>query len=198
LRRYFWGRFGRTRPTIIAGDSQGGAITFRTIELYPEIYDGALPMCAVAEPALRFFKERVFDMRLQFDYTFPGLPGSVLEFPDGERTLANYARGRESGYSREGWGTSRVSSSSSRSPSGSGNGPAGYGPCWRTRTRPTAVTRVGKTLRTRSVRWSGSCTHVGYRRSSRTPAQRGSAPTRSAAPSPAPRPRPLRPPGRGC
>jgi pimeloyl-ACP methyl ester carboxylesterase len=91
LRRYFWGRFGRTRPTIIAGDSQGGAITFRTIELYPEIYDGALPMCAVAEPALRFFKERVFDMRLQFDYTFPGLPGSVLEFPDGERTLANYA-----------------------------------------------------------------------------------------------------------
>lgn len=81
LRRHFVLKYGKTWPTIIAGHSQGGAITFATIEMFPEIYDGALPMCAVGQPALMFFKERVFDMRLLFDYYFPGLPGSVVEFP---------------------------------------------------------------------------------------------------------------------
>lgn len=91
LRRYFVNKYGKTYPTIIAGHSQGGAITFKTIEQYPEVYDGAMPMCAVAEPALKFFKERVFDMRLLFDYYFPGLAGSVVEFPDGPQTMAKAA-----------------------------------------------------------------------------------------------------------
>ncbi len=91
LRRHFVSKYGRTYPTFIAGHSQGGAITFKTIEQFPESYDGALPMCAVAEPALKFFKENVFDARLLFDYLMPGLPGSVVEFPDGAQTMAKAA-----------------------------------------------------------------------------------------------------------
>ena len=87
LRRYFVVKYGPTSPTIIAGHSQGGAITYATIEKFPEVYDGALPMCAAGPAALDFFKERVFDMRLLFDYFFPGMPGSVVEFPDGVQTF---------------------------------------------------------------------------------------------------------------
>jgi pimeloyl-ACP methyl ester carboxylesterase len=91
LRRYVVDTYGATSPVIVAGHSQGGWITFKTIETYPEVYDGALSMCGSSEPALRFFKERVFDMRLLFDYYFPGLPGSVVEFPDGAQTLGKVA-----------------------------------------------------------------------------------------------------------
>lgn len=87
LRRHFVQKYGPTFPTIIAGHSQGGAITFETIERHPEVYDGALPMCTTSEPALQFFKQRVFDMRLLFDYFFPGLPGSVVDFPEGRATF---------------------------------------------------------------------------------------------------------------
>lgn len=87
LRRYFVRNFGPPRPTIIAGHSQGAAITYKTIERYAESYDGALPMCGTAEPSLDFMKVQIFDMRLLFDYFFPGLPGSVVEFPEGDQTL---------------------------------------------------------------------------------------------------------------
>ena len=87
LRQYFVEKYGKTYPTIISGNSQGGFITFATIERYPEVYDGAFPMCGVPESALDFFKKRVFDTRLLFDYYFPGLPGSVVEFPDGLKTF---------------------------------------------------------------------------------------------------------------
>lgn len=87
LRQYFVAKYGETYPTIIAGHSQGGFISFATIERYSEVYDGALPMCGVPEPALEFFKEQVFDTRLLFDYLFPGLPGSVIEFPAGTKTF---------------------------------------------------------------------------------------------------------------
>lgn len=87
LRKYFVKKYGETSPTIIAGHSQGASITFETIERFPKEYDGALPMCGTPEPALKFFKERIFDMRVLFDYYFPGLPGTAVEFPDGEATM---------------------------------------------------------------------------------------------------------------
>lgn len=92
LRRYFEERHGEAYPTIIAGHSQGAAITYSIIEKYPEVYDGALPMCGSGTSALDFMKERIFDMRLLFDYFFPGLPGSVVEFPDGEATYVTVQR----------------------------------------------------------------------------------------------------------
>lgn len=96
LRRYFVDTYGETYPTIIAGHSQGGVITFATIERYPEVYDGALPMCTAGDAALAFFKQRVFDMRVLFDYFFPGLPGSAVDFPAGRQTSAKVtAKARE-------------------------------------------------------------------------------------------------------
>ncbi len=86
LRNYFVGKYGKTSPTIIAGHSQGAAITYKTIELYSDAYDGALPMCGTAEPTLMFMKNRIFDMRLLFDYIFPGMPGSAVDFPAGPKT----------------------------------------------------------------------------------------------------------------
>ena len=87
LRRYFVDKYGPAKPTIIAGHSQGGAITYATIEKYPEVYDGALPMCGAGPSALSFFKDRTFDMRVLFDYYFPGLAGSAVDFPDGMATF---------------------------------------------------------------------------------------------------------------
>lgn len=87
LRQHFVATYGETKPTVIAGHSQGGAITYYTIEHFAEVYDGALSMCGSSEPTLRFFKERVFDMRLLFDYYFPGLPGDVVTFPEGSGTF---------------------------------------------------------------------------------------------------------------
>ncbi len=88
LRRYFNDKYGDTYPTIIAGHSQGAAITYGTIETYPEAYDGALPMCGAGGTTLEFMKERIFDMRVLFDHFFPGLPGSAVDFPEGRRTYA--------------------------------------------------------------------------------------------------------------
>ncbi len=87
LRRYFVEKYGPTSPTIVAGHSQGGFITYATIERFPEHYDGALPLCAAGPSALDFFKERAFDLRVLFDYFLPGLPGSAVEFPDGAQTF---------------------------------------------------------------------------------------------------------------
>jgi len=88
LRRYFFDKYGETYPTLVAGHSQGAAITYATIETYPEMYDGAMPLCGAGGSALDFFRDRVFDMRVLFDYYFPGLPGSAVEFPDGQQTSA--------------------------------------------------------------------------------------------------------------
>jgi hypothetical protein len=62
------------------------------LERYPDVYDGALSGGAPREPTLKWLKERVFDLRLQFDYFFPGLPGSAVKFPEGANT---YAKVRE-------------------------------------------------------------------------------------------------------
>lgn len=92
LRQYFVRKYGRTSPTIIAGSHLGGTIALDLMERHPDLYDGALSGGAPREPTLKWLKERVFDLRLQFDYFFPGLPGSAVKFPDGANT---YAKVRE-------------------------------------------------------------------------------------------------------
>ncbi|MFD0904891.1 DUF6351 family protein [Actinomadura sediminis] len=44
---HFTRTVGRPRKTFLAGVSMGGHVTVRSIEQFPSLYDGALPMCGV-------------------------------------------------------------------------------------------------------------------------------------------------------
>jgi pimeloyl-ACP methyl ester carboxylesterase len=85
LRRYVVSKHGKPSETIVLGHSMGGAITIATIEKYPEIYDGALPMCGPLNVTLNGFQERIFDMLVTFDYLFPNVVGSVVNLPQGAK-----------------------------------------------------------------------------------------------------------------
>jgi hypothetical protein len=83
LRHYFESTYGATWPTIITGNHGGGTITINLLEKFPESYDGGIALTPLSAPALDSLKERVFDMRLVFDWMFPpGLPGSVVDFSE--------------------------------------------------------------------------------------------------------------------
>ncbi|MDX2042992.1 MAG: alpha/beta fold hydrolase [Acidobacteriota bacterium] len=81
LRRYFVGKHGKPNETIVLGHSMGGAISLATIEKYPEVYDGALPMCGPLNVTLNGFQERIFDMLVTFDFLFPNVVGSLTQLP---------------------------------------------------------------------------------------------------------------------
>lgn len=85
LRRYFTTKYGQPKETIVLGHSMGGVITLATIEKYPEVYDGALPMCGPLNVSLNGLQERVFDMLVTFDYLFPDVIGSLANLPQGVR-----------------------------------------------------------------------------------------------------------------
>ena len=79
LRRYFVTKHGRPSETYIVGHSMGGHITVAIIERYPEVYDGAMPMCGPLSPALDFFDNGLFDMLVTFDALFPDTIGDPFE-----------------------------------------------------------------------------------------------------------------------
>ncbi len=79
LRRYFASKYGKPTETYITGHSMGAVITIATIERYPEIYNGAMPMCGPLNPSIEGIKDRAFDMLVTFDYFFPNITGSVSE-----------------------------------------------------------------------------------------------------------------------
>jgi len=81
LRRHFVSTHGRSNETIVIGHSMGGAVTIATIEKYPEVYDGALPMCGPLSVILNGLQERVFDMLATFDYVFPDVVGPLAGLP---------------------------------------------------------------------------------------------------------------------
>lgn len=85
LRRYFVSKYGPPKETIVLGHSMGGVITLATIEKYPEVYDGALPMCGPLNVSLNGLQERVFDMLVTFDFLFPKVVGSLTNLPKGVR-----------------------------------------------------------------------------------------------------------------
>lgn len=85
LRRFFASKHGKPAEAIVLGHSMGGAITLATIEKYPEVYDGALPMCGPLNVTLNGFQERIFDMLATFDYLFPNVIGSLVNLPQGAK-----------------------------------------------------------------------------------------------------------------
>ncbi len=77
LRKYFVKKYGPPSESIVLGHSMGGVITVATIEKYPEVYDGALPMCGPLNATINGFQRRIFDMLVTFEFYFPGTIGDV-------------------------------------------------------------------------------------------------------------------------
>ncbi len=71
LRRYFVAKHGAPSETYITGHSMGGHITMAIIERYPEVYQGAMPMCGPLGPAVDFFNNGLFDMLVTFEAHVP-------------------------------------------------------------------------------------------------------------------------------
>jgi hypothetical protein len=51
------------------------------MERFPDVYDGGLPLCGPLAPASWFMERRVFDLRVVFDFYFPGVLPSPVETP---------------------------------------------------------------------------------------------------------------------
>jgi pimeloyl-ACP methyl ester carboxylesterase len=79
LRRHFVSKHGAPAETYITGHSMGGHITMAIIERYPEVYQGAMPMCGPLGAAIDFLNTGVFDMLVTFEALFPGTIGSPYE-----------------------------------------------------------------------------------------------------------------------
>lgn len=93
LRRHFVMRHGEPERNYVTGHSMGGFLTMMIMERFPDVYDGGLPMCGPLAPASWFMERRVFDLRVVFDYYFPGtLPGPVGIPTDYRNTKEETAR----------------------------------------------------------------------------------------------------------
>lgn len=78
LRAYFEQTYGRPDLCIITGHSMGGIISLATIEKYPELYDGALPLCGWLAPVYSLTKHSL-DMLVSYDYLFGKNDGRIID-----------------------------------------------------------------------------------------------------------------------
>jgi pimeloyl-ACP methyl ester carboxylesterase len=81
LRRYFIRKYGKPKETYITGHSMGGFLTMALLESVPSGYDGGLALCGPLAPASTFILRNVFDLRVVFDYYFPGALPSPAKVP---------------------------------------------------------------------------------------------------------------------
>ncbi|WP_321475185.1 alpha/beta fold hydrolase [uncultured Paludibaculum sp.] len=81
LRRYFTGKYGKPVETYVMGHSMGGFLTMTLLEKFPNSYDGGLALCGPLGSAEQFMERRVFDMRVVFDYYFPGALPNPAKVP---------------------------------------------------------------------------------------------------------------------
>lgn len=84
LREYFTEKFGEPGESIVSGHSMGGALTLKTIEQSPKIYNAALAMCGPLVPAYDFMQMRVAQLAA-FEYYFPGILPKVSAIPENYR-----------------------------------------------------------------------------------------------------------------
>jgi pimeloyl-ACP methyl ester carboxylesterase len=81
LRGIFIARFGPPTHVYVAGGSQGGLIATMLAEEHPEVYAGALALCA-PNAGLTANTAFVGNVRTLFDYFYPGvLPGNAASLP---------------------------------------------------------------------------------------------------------------------
>lgn len=83
LRRYFTRKYGQPKETYVTGHSMGGFLTMVLVESLPVAYGGGLALCGPLAPASWFIARRTFDMRVVFDYYFPGALPSPVKIPSG-------------------------------------------------------------------------------------------------------------------
>jgi multidrug efflux pump subunit AcrA (membrane-fusion protein) len=68
---------------FLVGASEGGVLTTLAVEQHPDVFDGGLALCAPVGD-FRAQIDHVGDLRVLFDYFFPGLiPGSPVSIPPG-------------------------------------------------------------------------------------------------------------------
>lgn len=80
LRKYFIDKYGKPKETYITGHSMGGFLTMAIIEKFPESYDAGLALCGPLAQA-SWFMQRPFDIRVMFDFYFPGALPSPAKVP---------------------------------------------------------------------------------------------------------------------
>jgi pimeloyl-ACP methyl ester carboxylesterase len=80
LRKYFVDKYGKPKETYITGHSMGGFLTMAIIEKFPDSYDAGLALCGPLAEAT-WFMQRPFDIRVIFDYYFPGALPSPAKVP---------------------------------------------------------------------------------------------------------------------
>ncbi len=77
LREYTIVKYGQPKETYVLGHSMGGELTMMSMEMYPNRYDGALPLCGLLQPTT-WAIGKAAAMRAAFDYYYPGLlPGPI-------------------------------------------------------------------------------------------------------------------------
>lgn len=83
LTRFFSQTVGPPKQTVLWGTSMGSVIVFKSIEDYPEVYDGGLGLCAVGAGASRTW-DAALAFALAYDVTFgwPETWGSVADVRD--------------------------------------------------------------------------------------------------------------------
>jgi len=81
LRRYFVVKYGVPKETYLTGHSMGGFLTMMLMEIYPTIYDAALPMCGPLAAAESFQSRGSFDALVLFRYYFPGIIPDPTKIP---------------------------------------------------------------------------------------------------------------------
>lgn len=90
LRRYFIEKYDKPNETYVAGASMGGMLTVMTLEQSPENYVAGLDLCGAAQDTPTLFT-RAFDLRVVFDYYFPGA------LPNPAKVPADYAMSEKLG-----------------------------------------------------------------------------------------------------
>ena len=84
LRKYFAEKFGEPSESIVSGHSMGGALTLKTIEQSPKLYNGALALCGPLVPTYDFMQMRTAQLAA-FEYYFPGILPKVSAVPEDYR-----------------------------------------------------------------------------------------------------------------
>jgi pimeloyl-ACP methyl ester carboxylesterase len=81
LRRYFVAKYGVPKEIYLTGHSMGGFLTMMLMEMYPTIYDAALPMCGPLAASESFQSRGAFDAVVLFSYYFPGILPDPTKIP---------------------------------------------------------------------------------------------------------------------